>query len=730
MEKRVHKVAILHRDDAIIARVTRLAKAAGLDIVRPLSFAAFAASIDDPLLSAIVTDAPRDQLERLHSPSSHAAIIVIAELDPKSADAAHRLASAGGFELALFQPQTINDAELTRQLCRGRDRAPIFGPAEIDACLENHHFTVEYQPKVSLLSTSTASQFGVEALCRMKDPRFGVISPDLFIPMAESCGLIAKLTDAVACEAFRAWQTWNAAGLCLRLALNVSPALLGDADWAEKFLGRCTEFKVEPKWITLEITETAAGATNPKATEILTRLQQKGFALSIDDFGTGFSSLATLYRLPIAEMKIDKSFILDLQGTAGARDLVESAIGMAKRMGVKVVAEGLESQNVFEELRRIGCHEVQGFFVGRSMAADKVVAFFTGWRKTHQDAPSADAPVLPKIAILQALLNDIVSDRSLETLAAPQGPYRVQAARIETGSNPKDLVRKLPALILAGKTLPALALCHDAVRQLQSFPACNDMRAKVGQLQSHLEQELTTRADLELYSPQGMFRLLPREAVSLGRPSASSRVDIPVKCRWFSSGDKNLRIFASAGQWFLEDMGSGHGYIIDGRRLSVRRPFALALGQTRVEVRLTSGAVAPLSLLVRRTALNPDAVTISFDYHAQNLRRDLGEKDWLEVEPELDCTWIVFNGKISLGRLSDCALALEDCAWPTAATIYFNRGYWIAPLVEAGLAMDDTVFHQDLPLAAKSELKIGECRLIIREAVREDSAPAKARAFG
>ena len=98
---------------------------------------------------------------------------------------------------------------------------------------------------------------------------------------------------------------------------------------AKAFLERCAEFRMDPKWITLEITESAAGATDPKACEILTRLQKKGFKLSIDDFGTGFSSLSALYRLPISEMKIDKSFIFDLEGKSGARELIESAIAMA-----------------------------------------------------------------------------------------------------------------------------------------------------------------------------------------------------------------------------------------------------------------------------------------------------------------------------------------------------------------------------------------------------------------
>ena len=739
MVKPAHIVAILHRDSEVVARVTRLATGAGLDIVRPASLAALARQGNAALISAIVTDlpAPRDggiaMFERLLNPSFNAAIVVITDADRITAEAACRTAAAKGLEITIIHATSIDEAALVRQLCGGRDRTPQFGPADIDDCLENRHFRVEYQPKVSLLGPSTASQFGVEALCRMRDPRFGPISPDKFIPMAEKCGLIAKLTDAVVCEAFQAWRSWKELDLCLRLALNVSPVLLDNREWSERFLRRCAEFDMDPKWITLEITETAAGATNPQACEILTHLQGKGFALSIDDFGTGFSSLATLYRLPIAEMKIDKSFILDLQGTAGARDLVESAISMAKRMGIKVVAEGVESESVFHELRRIGCHEVQGFFVGKSMPADAVVPFFTGWRKTMLGAPSVAASKgLPKVAILQALVNEIINDRSLGICSHPAGPYGVQARVAETDDNAKNLIRKIPPLVLEGKTIPALALCHAVVRELERFPACNDMRAKVSHLQSHLEQELVTSADLEICSPQGIFRLIPRDTVTLGRPSPSSRVDIPVRCQWLSGGERNLRLFAKSGQWFVEDLGSTHGYLINDRRLKVGHPFELPLGETLVEVCLASGAIAPLSIFLKRTPLNPNAVTIGFNYDAARLRAELGDKNWSVLESELACTWIVFTGMISAGRLPDCALTLDDCTSPIAATIYFADGYWISPGAEASIAIDGTTLGKDVPLAAKSELTLGDCRLVIRETTRDAaaSAPSTAAQFG
>lgn len=731
--KPVHKVAILHRDSSVAARIGRLAKNAGLEILCAASLAELARLMGDPLVSAIVTAVPSareggmDALACLQQPSSSAAVIVLADTE-KTVEGARWAASAKNLDFDIVSVQTISDDAFGRKLCSGREKAPEFGPADIDRCIDKKDFRVEYQPKVSLLSTSPSSQFGVEALCRIRDPQFGAISPELFIPMAEKCGLIPKLTDAVICQAFGDWHKWQAAGLYLRLAVNVSPLLLADNQWSDKFLTRCAQFAMDPKWITLEITESAAGATSPKAGEILTRLQAKGFALSIDDFGTGFSSLSTLYRLPIAEMKIDKSFILDLHKD-GARSLVESAVGMAKRMGIKVVAEGVESESVFEELRAMGCHEVQGFFVGKSMPSDAVVPFFTGWRKTMHGAPAAQSQALPTIAILQALLNDILSDRILEAQTVPSGPYGGQAGRIiDPGSRIKEVLRQIPPLVLESKNIAALERCHEAMRQLLSLPGCDGIQGKIAQLQTHLERTLCTESDLEFYTPHGMLRLLPRTSALFGRSAANQAIDIPINCRWFSTGDKNLRIFANAGTWWVEDQGSAHGHLLAGQRMIVRKPYELAFGRTQIQIRLTSGTGAPLSLIFYRGPSNPDAVVFAFDFHPQSLKAELGDRDWSELKGELACTWVLFNGKINLGRASDCAVVLDECSHPIAASLWFDKGYWISPATGASLAMDDISFKQSIPLAAKSELNIDGCRLVVQDIVRETPTVSAASA--
>jgi EAL domain-containing protein (putative c-di-GMP-specific phosphodiesterase class I) len=733
MNKSVFKVAIFHHDAEIVGRVTRLASGCGLEIVRARSLAALAREMGDPLLSSVVIDlaSPRDggfeMLEPLCKPGTKAAIIVIGALDGKTAEATAGLAASKGVEIAVFHKEDSDERSLARELCAGRDRAPRFGPKDLDDCIENGNFRVEYQPKVPLLNPSATSQFGVEALCRMTHPSFGVISPDQFIPQAEKCGLIAKLTNAVAVEAFRAWRSWRQAELSLRLAINVSPDLLRDGEWSESFLKICAGSTIDPKWITLEITESCAGATDPKALEILTALRYKGFTLSIDDFGTGFSSLSNLYRLPVSELKIDKSFILDLQKSAQARTLVESTISMAQRIGLKIVAEGVETEALFRELSQMGCHEAQGYFIGKALKEADVVPFFTGWKDRMHEPRSQHTPgALPKIAILQALLNDIASDRTEMANRPPGwGGGRGRPAG-EHGADLGELTRKIPPLVLGGDTLQALSLCHSAARLMGKSADGEDRRAKIGQLQALLEQELATTSDLEVENVYGLTRLLPRKSVNLGRPTPSATVDIPIRCRWLSPGDKNLRVFFDGAQWHVEDRGSAHGHFIDGNRLPIRRPHALIVTETAVDIGLASGSIAPLSLLFRRPSGSANAVSIRFLYDPESLKAEIRKEEWPSLERELMSTWIVFDGHVSAGRSPDCGLMLDDCNLPRAATIRFRNGFWIVPAPETSIVIGDAEFHQEAPLPPRSEVRLGGTQLEVRE-LRRDDPPSLSR---
>jgi EAL domain-containing protein (putative c-di-GMP-specific phosphodiesterase class I) len=729
------KVAILHDDFEVAERVASVASKAGLGVIRAQSYTWLQSEISDPKLTAVIMDlvGPRsggfEQLERLCAIPSQARMIVITSLDAKTVDSTQRLADAKGFRLTVLRKDALEEQTLLSLISPPVSQEPVFGPEDLNECLEKRYFRVEYQPKVPLTNPAGVVEYGVEALCRILHPRFGNVPPDHFIPIAEKHGLVHKLTDGVVCESFRDHRTWRQEGLPVRLAVNISPELLKDAEWCDLFLRRCAEYEVEAEQVTLEITESSSGAAHPTAIDILTRLRLKGFTLSIDDFGTGFSSLSTLYKLPFGELKIDKSFILDLQKSSEARALIESTVSMAQRIGVKVVAEGVESEAIFRELRLIGCHEAQGYFVGKAMAAEKIARFFSDWgamtrsQSIHAGTPSA----LPKIAMIQVLLNDILNDRNLDadsTLVLADFDKAKAIEGVDKDST-LELARKIPPLVLQGKTAEALANCHAAAIRLDATDSRESLKSKIAQLQSLLEQELVTTADIELVGSHGNARLLPRNSATLGRPSSATVVDIPVKCRWFSRGEKNLRIFSKGGEWLLEDRGSTNGNFIGNQRLEPRRPYALPLGETMVATGMQAGAVAPISIRLRRPEGNPNAVVITFVYEAQAARDGVEDDQWPDLQKDLETTWILFEGQISAGKSEACALVLEDCETAVAAHIRFKSGYWVLPAEGTELTLGDAIFCREVPIPPRAELSLAGALLTVREVTKDDSLPSQ-----
>jgi EAL domain-containing protein (putative c-di-GMP-specific phosphodiesterase class I) len=595
-----------------------------------------------------------------------------------------------------------------------RPSGTAFAVADLENCIRTISYFVEYQPKVALLSNA-ASQFGVEALCRIQDPVHGRVAPDVFIGLAEKHALIGTLTDCVVRDAFAAWRTWFEAGLCVRLALNVSPLLLTSEEWCKSFLATCAEFAIEPKWITLEITETAAGATDSGAQEILYKLQRKGFSLSIDDFGTGFSSLATLYKLPVSEMKIDKSFILDFQEKPGARELVESAVAMAKRLGIKVVAEGVETESLFREMRRIGCDEAQGFFIGKSMPANSVVPFFTSWNSAEPQAGAggaAGAP--PKIVVAQALLNELIAGFSASG-AAPANSYARFAAPRNNPLRAQEILQKIPSLILSGQSLQALAHCHNALRELTAKFGGGQSIEKLRQVQLQLEHELSSTADVELRPNYETIRLLPRSSITIGRPCSTGKVDVPIACRWLGTGDRNLRIFRNENEYYLEDLGSPNAHLANGERLKIKEPLEIPYGRTIVEPLLISGAVAPIAIVLHRKSSDPDAIAICLDCDKDILRADLSEEEWPKLREQLGITWVVFSKRLSVGKSRECAVVISDLRDQVAATVTFEHGLMIEPIAGSALEMNGIGFDQQVPLVADAHLRLSGVAIETRQ---------------
>jgi len=246
--------------------------------------------------------------------------------------------------------------------------------SELRIALEEGQLLLCYQPVIDLRNDTIS---GVEALVRWQHPRLGLLQPDDFIPLAEQTGLIRPLTTWVLETAAEQAQQWSHQGLELRIAVNLSAHNLHDLHFPEKFLDIIDQDKVQVPRLRLEITETAIMSGSSHALEILNRLSARGVRISIDDFGTGYSSLNYLKRLPVDEIKIDRSFVTHMTVDESDTVIVRSTIDLAHNMGLKVVAEGVEDESTYQLLQRLHCDLVQGFHISHPLPATELV----GWLK-------------------------------------------------------------------------------------------------------------------------------------------------------------------------------------------------------------------------------------------------------------------------------------------------------------------------------------------------------------
>jgi len=235
---------------------------------------------------------------------------------------------------------------------------------ELRGAIEQEQLELHYQPKIS---HHTACITGVEALVRWNHPARGLVPPDEFIPLAEDSGLIQPLALWVLHAALQQSVKWHAAGHEFTVAVNLSTRNLLDDDLPGKLAQLLASYKARPDWLVIEITESAVMEEPAHALETLIKLSKMGIRLSLDDFGTGYSSLAYLRKLPVTEIKIDKSFVKDMELDASDTVIVRSTIALAQNLGMKVVAEGVENAPTWELLGALGCDASQGFYMSRPL---------------------------------------------------------------------------------------------------------------------------------------------------------------------------------------------------------------------------------------------------------------------------------------------------------------------------------------------------------------------------
>lgn len=324
-------------------------------------------------------------------------LVLVSGEDGRTLHFARRLAEAHGIRAvgALGKPVRIEPLReaLARHAANASLRLPArravdpaaaagseFAPREVARAISEGELRLHYQPKVEL---SGGTLVGVEALARWQHPELGLVYPDRFVAVAENHGLVDALTREVLALALGQARTWLDAGLELRVAVNVSMDNLVALDFPEVVVEIARKAAVAPSTLVLEVTESRLMKDARAALDILARLRLKRVGLSIDDFGTGHSSLAQFRDLPFDELKLDRGFVNGAARDASLRAIVESTLAMAHQLGIRTVAEGVETQDDWNFLRALGCDIAQGYFVARPMPGEALPAWCVDWARLH-----------------------------------------------------------------------------------------------------------------------------------------------------------------------------------------------------------------------------------------------------------------------------------------------------------------------------------------------------------
>ncbi|MEA5451612.1 EAL domain-containing response regulator [Leptolyngbya sp. CCNP1308] len=387
------RLLILDDDPMTGETIQRIAEFAGLEVHFTPDPGRFFVLLDEWHPTHIALDLVMPTMDgvqvmaRLAKLSCRAKIIITSGVGSRVLDAAGRSAAEHGLDIAGVLAKPFSPSQLREMLLGHITTAPpppaalAAAPAEppemtladLRQALDRQEFVLAYQPKVLC---TTGELAGVEALVRWAHPSYGLLPPGRFIPLAESCDLIDPLTDQVIDQAL-AWFGPLCAGATqlspaiadhLMLSVNISARTLTNGALFERVQARCQAHRVDPARLIFELTETSAMDDPVASLDLLTRLRMIGFHLSIDDFGTGFSSMLQLVRLPFSEIKVDKSFVMTAMTSPESRTVVKFIVDLGHSLGLRCTAEGVEDAETLAYLTAIGCDLAQGYHIARPLS--------------------------------------------------------------------------------------------------------------------------------------------------------------------------------------------------------------------------------------------------------------------------------------------------------------------------------------------------------------------------
>ena len=315
------------------------------------------------------------------------AVVVLTALDPALLNTVQIMARASGLRVLGTLEKPLTAAKLQQALesfSRDEETRRDDGDVEINEgllaeALAHDAFVPWFQPQVAI---GSGFVIGVEALARWQhDGR--QIPPARFIPELERADLIDALTERMLAQACAWRKRWQTQGLSLHLSVNVSMHNLADIAAADRYQAIAQHAGVEPRDVTLELTETAVMHEAAKVLNVLARLRLKGFGLSVDDFGTGWSSLTHLAQLPVSELKIDQGFINGAIDDSRKRAVVEASLGLGHKLGLTTVAEGVQSMDEWQMLAELDCTRAQGALIGMAVPGEELPELVQQWRRSH-----------------------------------------------------------------------------------------------------------------------------------------------------------------------------------------------------------------------------------------------------------------------------------------------------------------------------------------------------------
>lgn len=352
---------------------------------------------------------------------------------------------------------------------------------EIAGGLKNGEFVPYFQPKVDMASGRVV---GVEALARWNSPAHGLLAPGAFLAAVEEHGLMDSLTWIILAQSATIGLRWHEQGLPLLVSVNLSLSSLGRVELAERIFEVVTSRGMKPSSMILEVTESAAMSVIGPSLENLARLRLRGFGLSIDDYGTGYSSLQQLTRVPFTELKIDQSFVREAAHQETTRSVVESSLDIARKLGLKTTAEGIETPEHWDMLSTMGCDIAQGYLIAKPMPAGAIPDWVANWKLSSIHAA---APALQAVDIL------LVEDEAFQRETYVELLEQLQLGNVDAA---QDVDQALQCLAGAdyGMVITDIDLGGvsglDLVRRIRAGQTAAAPQTRIVLLSSHTEQDV------------------------------------------------------------------------------------------------------------------------------------------------------------------------------------------------------------------------------------------------